>query len=202
VNWQNSCMTPQSTPISSRQSRGDGLHATVAGPTIRPCHRFPTRESISGYDLISCWPAHREQRVRPLPHIRSHTQRQYIARKLIGGLAIISQKDASCRSVEIRWTLNIYEMQGAPPGRGRREAMTIDEIIDNFSLLDDWDDRYRYVIELGRGLAPLDEWDRNQAGKVRAAQGKFGWRRRFARTEGMVRCCRSRATAMPISCAD
>jgi len=36
------------------QSRGDGLHATVAGPTIRPCHRFPTRESISGYDLISC----------------------------------------------------------------------------------------------------------------------------------------------------
>jgi hypothetical protein len=54
VNWPNSCMTPQSTPISSRQSRGDGLHATVAGPTIRPCHRFPTRESISGYDLISC----------------------------------------------------------------------------------------------------------------------------------------------------
>src|SRR6266478_7173770 len=54
VNWPNSCMTPQSTPISSRQSRGDGLHATVAGPTIRPCHRFPTRESISGYDLLSC----------------------------------------------------------------------------------------------------------------------------------------------------
>src|SRR4029453_3754359 len=54
VNWPNSCMTPQSTPISSRQSRGDGLHATVAGPTIRPCNRFPTRESISGYDLISC----------------------------------------------------------------------------------------------------------------------------------------------------
>jgi cysteine desulfuration protein SufE len=80
--------------------------------------------------------------------------------------------------------------------------MTIDEIIDKFSLLDDWDDRYRYVIELGRGLAPLDEWDRNQAGKVRSAQAKFGWRRRFARTEGMVRCCRSRATAMPISCAD
>src|SRR5215475_8490556 len=28
--------------------------------------------------------------------------------------------------------------------------MTIDEIIENFSFLDDWDDRYRYVIELGR----------------------------------------------------
>jgi Fe-S metabolism associated domain len=101
-----------------------------------------------------------------LPHIRSHTQRQYIARKLIGGLAIISQKDASCRSVEIRWNIQYIRDAGAPPGRGRREAMTIDEIIDNFSLLDDWDDRYRYAIELGRGLAPLDEWDRNQAGKV------------------------------------
>jgi cysteine desulfuration protein SufE len=44
--------------------------------------------------------------------------------------------------------------------------MSIDEIIDNFSLLDEWDDRYRYVIELGKGLAPLDERDRNQANKV------------------------------------
>ncbi len=42
----------------------------------------------------------------------------------------------------------------------------IDEIVDNFSLLDDWDDRYRYVIELGRALAPLDERDRNEANKV------------------------------------
>ena len=31
----------------------------------------------------------------------------------------------------------------------------IDEIVDNFTLLDQWDDRYRYVIELGRTLAPL-----------------------------------------------
>ena len=44
--------------------------------------------------------------------------------------------------------------------------MNIDEIIDNFSLLDEWDDRYRYVIELGRNLASLDECDRNQANKV------------------------------------
>ncbi|MDU1666287.1 MAG: SufE family protein [Bradyrhizobium sp.] len=44
--------------------------------------------------------------------------------------------------------------------------MTIDEIRDNFALLDDWDDRYRYVIELGRGLAPLPDADRNDANKV------------------------------------
>ena len=28
--------------------------------------------------------------------------------------------------------------------------MTIDEISDNFFLLDEWEDRYRYIIELGR----------------------------------------------------
>ena len=43
---------------------------------------------------------------------------------------------------------------------------TLDEIVDNFSLLEDWDDRYRYVIELGRGLSPLAERDRSEANKV------------------------------------
>jgi cysteine desulfuration protein SufE len=45
-------------------------------------------------------------------------------------------------------------------------AVSIDEIVENFSLLDDWDDRYRYVIELGRGLSPLNETDRSNANKV------------------------------------
>jgi len=44
--------------------------------------------------------------------------------------------------------------------------MTIDEIIDNFSLLDAWDDRYRYVIELGRSLEPLAEDKHTDAYKV------------------------------------
>lgn len=44
--------------------------------------------------------------------------------------------------------------------------MTIDEIIDNFSFLDDWDDRYRYVIELGRTLEQLPEADHTEANKV------------------------------------
>lgn len=44
--------------------------------------------------------------------------------------------------------------------------MSIAEIIDNFSLLEDWDDRYRYVIELGRALAPIDEHERTAANKV------------------------------------
>ncbi len=43
---------------------------------------------------------------------------------------------------------------------------TIDEITENFSLLDDWDDRYRYVIELGRNLPPFPEEARVEANKV------------------------------------
>jgi cysteine desulfuration protein SufE len=45
--------------------------------------------------------------------------------------------------------------------------MTIDEIIENFEFLDDWDDRYRYLIELGRELEPLPEEAHNDANKVR-----------------------------------
>ena len=43
----------------------------------------------------------------------------------------------------------------------------IDDIIDNFAVLDDWDDRYRYLIELGRELPPLAEAAHNDANKVR-----------------------------------
>ncbi|MGX4769145.1 SufE family protein [Bradyrhizobium guangdongense] len=42
----------------------------------------------------------------------------------------------------------------------------IDDIIENFSLLDEWDDRYRYVIELGRRLPPFPEAQRTDANKV------------------------------------
>ena len=46
-------------------------------------------------------------------------------------------------------------------------AATLDEIRDNFSLLDDWEDRYRYVIELGKALPDLPESDRTADNKVR-----------------------------------
>jgi cysteine desulfuration protein SufE len=46
-------------------------------------------------------------------------------------------------------------------------SATLDEIRSNFSFLDDWEDRYRYVIELGRTLTPLDDSERNEANKVR-----------------------------------
>jgi len=43
---------------------------------------------------------------------------------------------------------------------------TIDEIRDNFEILDEWDDRYRYVIELGRTLEPMPEAEHSAANKV------------------------------------
>lgn len=43
----------------------------------------------------------------------------------------------------------------------------IGDIIENFELLDQWDDRYRYVIELGRILPPLSEEAHTEANKVR-----------------------------------
>ena len=43
---------------------------------------------------------------------------------------------------------------------------SIDEIVENFSFLDDWDDRYGYLIELGRALKPLSEEAHNEANKV------------------------------------
>src|SRR3712207_2897830 len=42
----------------------------------------------------------------------------------------------------------------------------IDEILANFELLDDWEERYRYLIELGRMMPPLPDEARTDANKV------------------------------------
>jgi cysteine desulfuration protein SufE len=44
--------------------------------------------------------------------------------------------------------------------------VSFDEILADFELLEDWEDRYRYVIELGRKLSPLPEEARTPANKV------------------------------------
>jgi len=44
--------------------------------------------------------------------------------------------------------------------------MRIEQILSDFEVLDSWDDRYRYLIELGRKLAPLPETARTEANKV------------------------------------
>lgn len=44
---------------------------------------------------------------------------------------------------------------------------TLDQLVDEFELLGDWEERYRYVIELGGELDPLTEAERTEANKVR-----------------------------------
>jgi cysteine desulfuration protein SufE len=59
----------------------------------------------------------------------------------------------------------------------------IDEIIDNFTVLDDWDDRYRYLIELGRELPPLAEVAHNNANKVQGCASQV-WLDTCVRRDG------------------
>jgi len=59
----------------------------------------------------------------------------------------------------------------------------IDEIIENFELLDEWDDRYRYVIELGRTLPPLPEADHIDANKVQGCASQV-WLVTHAKPDG------------------
>ena len=43
---------------------------------------------------------------------------------------------------------------------------TIETLTDDFSILDEWEDRYRYIIELGRTLPALSDTERTPANKV------------------------------------
>jgi len=43
----------------------------------------------------------------------------------------------------------------------------LDDLAAEFELLGDWEERYRYIIELGRELAPLTDTERNEGNKVR-----------------------------------
>jgi cysteine desulfuration protein SufE len=45
--------------------------------------------------------------------------------------------------------------------------MSIDDIIDDFALIDDWEERYRYVIELGRALPGMPESAHTEENRVR-----------------------------------
>ena len=50
--------------------------------------------------------------------------------------------------------------------------MDLDELADTFDMLGDWEERYRYLIELGRELPPLPESDHTEANKVRGCMSQ------------------------------
>jgi len=51
--------------------------------------------------------------------------------------------------------------------KGLFMAARFEEIIENFGFLDDWEDRYRYLIELGKDLPPLNENEMNEETRVK-----------------------------------
>jgi cysteine desulfuration protein SufE len=60
---------------------------------------------------------------------------------------------------------------------------TIDDIRENFELLEDWDDRYRYVIELGRTLDPMAEAEHSATNKVQGCASQVWLSKRIERSE-------------------
>lgn len=62
-------------------------------------------------------------------------------------------------------------------------APGIGQILEDFELLDDWEDRYRYVIELGRGLPHFDEAWRTAENKVQGCTSQV-WLHAIAEPSG------------------
>ncbi len=57
-----------------------------------------------------------------------------------------------------------------------------EDIADTFAFLDDWEDRYRHVIELGKAMAPLDPAFRTDALKVQGCASQVWLRPRVTGT--------------------
>ena len=50
--------------------------------------------------------------------------------------------------------------------------ITRDDIIETLSFFDNWEDRYKYIIELGKELEPLAEVHRTEENLVRGCQSQ------------------------------
>src|SRR6266478_4575512 len=78
--------------------------------------------------------------------------------------------------------------------------MSLENILTDFQLLDDWEDRYRYVIELGRALPPLPEAARTEANRVRGCASQVWLATEVnGATDGAPRLI-FKGAATPISC--
>lgn len=57
--------------------------------------------------------------------------------------------------------------------------MSIEDLVDNFDALDDWEDRYKYLIGLGNELPPMDDSLKTEHSKVRGCMSQvwlvMGW---------------------------
>jgi cysteine desulfuration protein SufE len=65
-------------------------------------------------------------------------------------------------------------------------SAALDDLSAEFELLGDWEERYRYVIDLGRELAPLSDADRSEANKVRGCASQV-WLVSEPQADGTIR---------------
>jgi cysteine desulfuration protein SufE len=65
--------------------------------------------------------------------------------------------------------------------------LSIDQLVADFDLLDEWEDRYRYVIELGRRLPALPEAEHTEANKVRGCASQVWLSTAETSKDGRVR---------------
>ena len=63
---------------------------------------------------------------------------------------------------------------------------TLEDLAAEFDVLGDWEERYRYVIDLGRELAPLSEDEHSDANKVRGCASQV-WLVTEPQTDGALR---------------
>tara|TARA_B100000524_G_scaffold326781_1_gene210468 strand:+ start:163 stop:573 length:411 start_codon:yes stop_codon:yes gene_type:complete len=52
------------------------------------------------------------------------------------------------------------------------QSMTLDELVETFSFFDDWEDKYRFIIDLGKDLGELAESDKVDAHLIRGCQSQ------------------------------
>lgn len=62
-------------------------------------------------------------------------------------------------------------------------SITAEEILDNIGFLDDWEERYRYIIDLGKSLPPLPESMKTEDRFVRGCQSQVWLALHFEPTE-------------------
>ena len=51
-------------------------------------------------------------------------------------------------------------------------SMDLEELKETFSFFDDWEDKYRFIIDLGKDLTPLADADKTEANLIRGCQSQ------------------------------
>ena len=62
---------------------------------------------------------------------------------------------------------------------------SIDELVDNFELLGDWESRFGYLIDLGKELPPMDAADQSEANRVHGCQAQV-WMKLLPEADGRI----------------